>query len=349
MRRGASGLVGDRARHVPESGRRRNRYLAGIRPTDHAISRTAIDEAAAAIRAGRLVAVPTETVYGLAADATNPRAVAAIFAAKGRPSFNPLIVHVASFAEARRLANFGDTGEILADAFWPGPLTIVVPSLAESGIAELATAGLPTIAIRVPSHPAMRELLEAAGRPLAAPSANLSGRVSATSAAHVRADFGDRVAIVLDAGPSELGLESTILSIAGPPTLLRPGAIAVEEIERVLGQSVGVAAPGHAVSAPGMLTSHYAPSVPLRLNAESVASGESLLAFGGRHIAGAEGAASVVNLSPGGDLAEAASRLFAALRQLDAVGVPIAVVPIPEHGLGAAINDRLRRATAPRA
>jgi L-threonylcarbamoyladenylate synthase len=311
--------------------------------------KAAIDAASAALRAGELVAVPTETVYGLAADATDPDAVAAVFAAKERPEFNPLIVHVRSIEEARAIAAIDSAGERLAAAFWPGPLTLVAPRRPEATIAELASAGLDTVAVRVPSHPVAQALLASVPFPLVAPSANRSGRVSATLADHVIADLGDRVAVVLDAGPAPLGLESSIVGL-GPkgPALLRPGAIGKRELERVLGVPLAVADTGERPDAPGMLHSHYAPSVPVRLGATEVGSEESLLAFGARPASGAETAVAVVNLSRRGDLNEAAKRFFAALRELEAYGAPIAAMSIPDEGLGLAINDRLRRAAAPR-
>jgi L-threonylcarbamoyladenylate synthase len=303
----------------------------------------AIVEAAALLREGRLVAMPTETVYGLAADATNPRAVAGIFAAKARPRFNPLIVHVPETAAAKSIASFPPQAERLAEAFWPGPLTLVLLRRAGATIADLATAGLPTVAIRVPSHPVAQALLAETGRPLAAPSANRSGHVSATTAAHVAADFGDEVALVLDAGPTPVGIESTIVGLAGTPTLLRAGGLPRAEIERVLGHALAVPAAG-TIAAPGMLASHYAPRATLRLDATSVRAGEALLAFGSP----LPGAVATANLSPTGDLREAAANLFAALRSLDDQSDAIAVMPIPDEGLGEAINDRLRRAAAPR-
>jgi L-threonylcarbamoyladenylate synthase len=307
----------------------------------------AIDAASSALVAGELVAMPTETVYGLAADATNAEAVAAIFAAKQRPEFNPLIVHAGSAEEAAEIAALDAIGERLAAAFWPGPLTLVAPRRSPA-IAELATAGLPTVAVRVPSHPVARALLDAVPFPLVAPSANRSSHVSATSAEHVIADLGERVSVVLDAGPSPLGLESSIVGLdAEGPVLLRPGAIAREDLERVAGVALREAAGNARPDAPGMLRSHYAPAVPLRLGATRAGAGESLLAFGPLP-PGAEDAAAIVNLSEAGDLKEAASRLFAALRELEALGAPIAAMPVPEEGLGLAINDRLRRAAAPR-
>ncbi|HVY19889.1 MAG TPA: L-threonylcarbamoyladenylate synthase [Bauldia sp.] len=303
----------------------------------------AVAEAAGLLRAGELVAMPTETVYGLAADATNARAVAGIFAAKGRPRFNPLIVHVPDAAAAQSIVTFTDEAARLAAAFWPGPLTLVLPRRGDAVIADLVTAGLPTIAIRVPSHPVAQALLQETGRPLAAPSANRSGHVSATTAQHVAADFADAVAMVLDAGPSPVGIESTIVGLAGTPTLLRAGGLARADIEKALGMPLAVPAAG-VIAAPGMLASHYAPDAALRLNAKSVMPGEALLAFGEPP----PGAVVTVNLSPTRDLREAAANLFAALRALDAEADAIAVMPIPNEGLGEAINDRLQRAAAPR-
>jgi L-threonylcarbamoyladenylate synthase len=303
----------------------------------------AIAEAAAAIQAGKLVGMPTETVYGLAADATNALAVAAIFEAKGRPRFNPLIVHVPDVQSARVIAELPPAAERLAARFWPGPLTLVLKRRENAAIADLATAGLPTVAIRVPAHPAARALLMAARRPLAAPSANRSGHVSATTAAHVAADLGASVAIILDAGPATVGVESTIVGLAGDPVLLRAGGLPRSEIEREL--SAPLAAPSSdTIEAPGMLASHYAPRAALRLNATSLEPGEAQLAFGDP----LPGIAPTANLSPSRNLREAAANLFAALRDLDARAGAIAVAPIPNEGLGEAINDRLRRAAAPR-
>lgn len=304
--------------------------------------------AAAHLRAGRLVAFPTETVYGLGADATNPDAVAAIYAAKGRPDFNPLIVHVPDLAAAGAIARLDARAERLAAAFWPGPLTMVLPLRPDAGIAPRVTAGLDTIALRVPAHPLARALLAAAGRPLAGPSANPSGRVSPTTAGHVRDGLGDKVAMILDGGACPVGLESTIVGLAGEQArLLRPGGVPAEAIEALIGPLERPAG-GVAVSAPGMLESHYAPAAPVRLNATAplASQPEALLAFGPAVPAGF---ARVLSLSPAGDLDEAARNLFAHLRRLDEDGAPaIAVMPIPGHGLGAAINDRLRRAAAPR-
>lgn len=308
-------------------------------------------EAARRLAGGGLVAFPTETVYGLGADAANGDAIARLYAAKGRPAFNPLIVHLPDVAAARALALFSEAAERLASAFWPGPLTLVLPKRPGCGIAELATAGLDTVALRVPAHPVTRAILLAFGRPIVAPSANLSGHVSPTSAAHVTADLAGRVDLVVDGGATELGLESTIVDCTGRPALLRPGAIAREAIERVLGDALAEAprAPEGSVPAPGMLASHYAPRAAVRLDAREVEDGEALLAFGANLPQGAEGAARVLNLSPRGDLVEAAANLFGHLRALDGAGATrIAVMPIPTEGLGEAINDRLRRAAAPR-
>lgn len=305
----------------------------------------AIEAAARALRAGQLVAFPTETVYGLGADAGSDAAVAAIYAAKGRPSHNPLIVHLPSAAEAARFGAFDDRAHKLAAAFWPGPLTLVLPRIAGAPLAERVTAGLPTVALRVPSHPVALALLKACGLPLAAPSANVSGRVSATTAQHVAEALGDKVAVILDGGPTEVGVESTIVGLAGPrPRLLRPGGVPREAIEALIGPldapEAGV------VAAPGMLASHYAPHCPVRLNVTDPSADEALLAFGPDV---PQGAKVTLNLSPQGDLAEAAANLYAYLRRLDRADIAaIAVMPIPAHGLGLAINDRLRRAAAPR-
>jgi L-threonylcarbamoyladenylate synthase len=307
----------------------------------------AIERAARLLRDGSLVAFPTETVYGLGADATDDRAVAAIFAAKGRPRFNPLIIHVAELAQAEVLALFEARARTLADRFWPGPLTLVLPRRADSGLSLLASAGLDTVAVRAPAHPVARALLHATGRPIAAPSANRSGRVSPTEATHVAAELGDKLALILDGGPASIGLESTVLDLAGEaPALLRPGGITVEELEAVLGQVATAAPEAGAPRSPGQLASHYAPALPLRLNARAARSGEALLAFGPE---APPGFAETLWLSRSGDLVEAAANLFTLLRRLDRPEFTgIAVVPIPERGLGRAINDRLRRAAAPR-
>jgi L-threonylcarbamoyladenylate synthase len=314
-----------------------------------AASPGSIAAAAACLRGGGLVAMPTETVYGLAADATSDAAVAAIYAAKERPAINPLIAHVLDLEAAREHAVFGPEAERLGRAFWPGPLTLVLPIAATCRVSLLARAGLDTVAIRSPAHETARALIEAAGVPLAAPSANRSGRVSPTTAAHVVADLDGRVDWILDGGPCRYGLESTIVEIvAGGPRLLRPGAIAREAIESALGTPIeSTAGSQTAPSAPGQLHSHYAPSADLRLGAADAHADEAALDFGGVLKESAAGAR--LDLSPGGDLVEAAAHLFAYLRALDAGGAArIAVAPIPAHGLGAAINDRLRRAAAPR-
>lgn len=307
-------------------------------------SEAAIAAAAATLRAGGLVGMPTETVYGLAGDATSPEAVAAIYAAKGRPAFNPLIAHVFDVAAARREAALDAQAEALAEAFWPGPLTLVAPAAQGGQVCLLARAGLATIALRAPAHPVARALIGAVGRPLAAPSANLSGRVSPTTAAHVLGDLEGRVVWLIDGGPARHGLESTIVAcLGGPPTLLRPGAIPAEAIARALGRELAAPA-AQALLAPGMLASHYAPRAALRLGAGWLEAGEIGLDFA----ASMRGDATL-DLSPAGDLAQAAARLYDYLRRLDATGAAaIAVAPIPEMGLGAAINDRLRRAAAPR-
>ncbi|MCB1499644.1 MAG: threonylcarbamoyl-AMP synthase [Bauldia sp.] len=305
-----------------------------------------IAAAAVALRRGDLVGLPTETVYGLAADARSDQAVTAIFAAKGRPRFNPLIVHIPSRAAAERLAAFPPDARKLADAFWPGPLTLVLPRKPAAGISDLATAGLDTIAIRVPAHPVARAVLVAADLPVAAPSANRSGHVSPTEAGHVVADLGDAVAVILDAGPTGIGLESTVVGFdRNRATLLRPGGLTRADIERVLRTPLAIPAddPDRPAS-PGMLAKHYAPAAAVRLDATDVRPNEALLAFGPSLPAGADRAIAIRNLSPSGDLAEAAANLFAALRDLDRVSGKIAVMPVPDEGLGEAINDRLRRA-----
>jgi len=306
-----------------------------------------VDEAARLIRRGELVAFPTETVYGLGGDATNDRAVAAIFAAKDRPRINPLIVHVADAAEAEALAAFDGRATNLAARFWPGPLSLVLPRRAPCAVSLLASAGLETVALRVPAHRLALEFIRAAGRPLAAPSANRSGRVSPTTADHVVSELGGRIAAILDGGPCRIGVESTVLDLCGKEArLLRPGGLALEAIEALIGPVVRGRDPSGALRSPGMLASHYAPSLPLRLGALSVAPDEALLAFGPNV---PHGAARVLSLSETGDVVEAAANLFAALRALDRGDYrAIAVMPIPEDGLGLAINDRLRRAAAPR-
>jgi L-threonylcarbamoyladenylate synthase len=305
----------------------------------------AIARAAALLRAGRLVAFPTETVYGLGGDATNDHAVAAIFAAKARPRFNPLIVHVRDLAGAERLAVFNSPARRAAARFWPGPLTLVLPRQADGGLSLLASAGLDTVAIRVPDHPVAQALLREADRPIAAPSANRSGRVSPTQGAHVAEDLGDDVELILDDGPTPVGLESTVLDVSGEfPALLRPGPVTFEALTDLLGP---IALPRSGLPrSPGMLPSHYAPRLPVRVAATEASPGEALLAFGPD---APSGFAEVLWLSRSGDLAEAAANLFAMLRRLDRPSFTgIAVMPIPEHRLGRAINDRLRRAAAPR-
>jgi len=302
--------------------------------------------AAALLAKGGLVAFPTETVYGLGGDATSDTAVAAIFAAKGRPSFNPLISHVASVEAAAALVAFGPLAQALAARFWPGPLTLVLPRRSDSPISLLATAGLDSIAVRMPDHPIALALIRAFGRPLAAPSANRSGAVSPTTAAHVAQSLGDKVGMILDGGPCRVGVESTVLDLTGAvPLLLRPGGIALEELEAVLGTRPARPGPEAgsptAPRAPGMLSSHYAPALPVRLDAAEAAPGEALLGFGSGE--------ATLNLSPAGDPTEAAANLFSMLRALDRPEFRgIAVRPIPDAGLGLAINDRLRRAAAPR-
>jgi L-threonylcarbamoyladenylate synthase len=304
------------------------------------LSEAAIAEAAALIAEGQPVAVPTETVYGLAADATNPEAVARIYAAKGRPSFNPLIVHVASLEAARLLAEFDASACAVAEAFWPGPLTLVLPLRQGHPLAPAVTAGLTTVALRCPAHPAMQALLAACGKPLAAPSANASGRISPVTAAHVLSSLGGRVPLVLDGGPTSRGLESTIVRLdADGAALLRPGPVELTDILSVA--LLGEAEAGAAIQAPGQLASHYAPSKPLRLEAQAAEDGEWLIGFG--PVAGEE------TLSASGNLREAAANLFAALHRAEASDARrIAVAPVPEEGIGRAINDRLRRAAAPR-
>ncbi|HEY2007526.1 MAG TPA: L-threonylcarbamoyladenylate synthase [Rhizomicrobium sp.] len=298
-----------------------------------------ITEAARLLRDGGLVAFPTETVYGLGADATNGQAVAAIFAAKGRPLFNPLIVHVADIEEARRHVELSPRAQALAEKFWPGPLTLVLPRRKNSPLSLLVSAGLDSVALRAPSHPAAIALLKEAGRPVAGPSANLSGQVTATTAQHVADSLGGKVDLILDAGSAMLGIESTVIGFDGDrPLLLRPGAVPREEIQDLVGP---LGPPGNLIQSPGQLASHYAPRAGLRLNAGEIESGEVLLGFG--DVEGAK-----LNLSSRGDLREAAANLFAMLRELDKVATNIAVSPIPDTGIGEAINDRLRRAAAPR-
>jgi L-threonylcarbamoyladenylate synthase len=305
----------------------------------------AVEAAARCLSAGGLVAFPTETVYGLGADAGNGEAIARLYAAKGRPSFNPLIAHVFDIAAAKRLAHFDAAAEKLAAAFWPGPLTLVLPKRNDGGVADLALAGLDSVAVRVPAHPIARALLAAFKGPVVAPSANRSGHVSPTSAAHVLTDLRGRIDMVIDAGSCAVGVESTIVGLLGEPTLLRPGGLPREQIERVLGAPLEMAAmTDDAPLAPGMLSSHYAPKARLRLDADGPRDGEALLAFGPAPAAGI-----TLNLSPRGDLIEAAANLFSHLRALDTSGARgIAVMKVPHEGLGEAINDRLTRAAAPK-
>ncbi|OJU52064.1 MAG: threonylcarbamoyl-AMP synthase [Mesorhizobium sp. 61-13] len=316
--------------------------MAEILPADKAL-----DRALALLQAGEVVAIPTETVYGLAGDATNGEAVARIYEAKGRPRFNPLIAHVCEVEMAERVGVFDPLSRKLAELFWPGPLTLVVPLKADAGIHPLATAGLDTIALRMPRGFGNR-LIEALGRPLSAPSANSSGHISSTSAEAVAADLGKRIKLVVDGGATPVGVESTIVRVDdGKLKLLRPGGIAAEEIEAAIGIKLERGAKG--IQAPGMMASHYAPNAAMRLNAVSVGQGEALLAFGPTRAKGAERVAMMLNLSPTGDLREAATNLFSFMRELDASGAAvIAVEPVPAQGLGEAINDRLARAAAPR-
>jgi L-threonylcarbamoyladenylate synthase len=317
-----------------------------ILPADEA----AVAAAARCLAEGGLIGFPTETVYGLGADATNPAAIARLYQAKGRPSFNPLIATVGGLEAARRIGRFDATAAALAEAFWPGPLTLVLPRTNDCAVADLATAGLDTVAIRVPAHPIAQEILRAFGGPLVAPSANLSGHVSPTTAAHVHSDLAGRIDLIVDGGAVPVGVESTIVGCFEAPMLLRPGGLPRGEIERVLGRKLA-RPPNDPVSstsqplAPGMLASHYAPRTPVRLNAISVEPGEALLAFGDDVVAGVDATTVTMNLSARGDLNEAAAHLFGYLRALDSQGArTIAVMPIPHEGLGEAINDRLGRA-----
>jgi L-threonylcarbamoyladenylate synthase len=314
-----------------------------------------IAEAARLLREGALVAFPTETVYGLGADALDDRAVAGIFEAKGRPHFNPLICHYGSAAAVGRDVEMSEAARRLAERFWPGPLSLVLPRRASCRIAQLAGAGLETLAVRVPAHPVAQALLAALDRPVAAPSANRSGQVSPTSAAHVLDGLAGRIALVLDGGATPVGLESTVLDLTGaPPVLLRPGGVTIEAIEAVIGPvrrplAIDAGRAGTTLRSPGLLVSHYAPHLPVRLDARMAGPDEALLAFG----PAPAGAGLTFQLSEAGDLVEAAARLFAGLRALDAEGrrrglARIAAMKVPDHGLGLAINDRLRRAAAPR-
>lgn len=311
---------------------------------------TTAEAAADCLAGGGLIAFPTETVYGLGADATNARAVARLYEAKGRPAFNPLIAHVCDLKAARDIARFDERSLRLAEAFWPGPLTLVLPKAPGCPVSDLATAGLDTVAVRVPAHPVAHDILQALGRPVVAPSANISGHVSPTTAAHVFSDLAGRIDLIIDGGPVSVGVESTIVGGFEIPLLLRPGGLPREEIERLLGEPLGrITAKTHATKtsplAPGMLASHYAPRTTVRLNAKHLDADEALLAFGPEEIAGG---AAAMNLSPTGDLVEAAANLFSYLRALDTKGArTIAVMPVPDEGLGEAINDRLRRAAVP--
>jgi L-threonylcarbamoyladenylate synthase len=314
----------------------------------------AVASAARCLAEGGLIAFPTETVYGLGADAANPAAIARLYQAKGRPAFNPLIAHVGDLAAGQKIARFDATATALAQAFWPGPLTLVLPKSRDCPVADLATAGLDTIAVRVPAHPVARAILRAFGGPVVAPSANLSGHVSPTTAEHVHHDLAGRIDLIVDGGAVNVGVESTIVGCFDAPMLLRPGGLPRAEIERVLGRAL-VQPPEDADNdssqplAPGMLASHYAPRTPVRLNARGIEAGEALLAFGPSLVAGVETASAVMNLSARGDLNEAAANLFGYLRALDTRGArAIAVMPVPHHGLGEAINDRLRRAAVER-
>jgi len=306
-------------------------------------TKEAIRNAAQALAHGDIVAFPTETVYGLGANALDARAVAKVFAAKERPRFNPLIVHVPDLAAAETYAVVNDMARILAEAFWPGPLSLVLAKRPACGIADLVSAGLDTIALRAPAHPVAQALLAEVKLPIAAPSANRSGRISPTTAAHVEAELGERPAMILDGGPCPLGIESTVVSVVGgEPGLLRPGALPREAIELVLGVPLAAAKANHRGASPGQLATHYAPQTKLRLGATSVRPDEALLGFG-RDVP--QGACMTINLSASGNLEEAAAKLFAALRELDQAGArTIAVMPIPTQGLGEAINDRLQRA-----
>ena len=314
----------------------------------------AVTAAARILAEGGLVAFPTETVYGLGADAANPAAIARLYQAKGRPAFNPLIAHVGELSAARQIAGFDATALALAEAFWPGPLTLVLPKTPDCAVADLATAGLDTVAIRIPAHPVARDILRVFGGPVVAPSANLSGHVSPTTAAHVQSDLAGRIDLIVDGGAVAVGVESTIVGCFLEPMLLRPGGVPRAGIERLLGRAL-VQPPEDTDSdngqplAPGMLASHYAPRTKVRLNAVALEPGEALLAFGLGAISGIDAASTVMNLSERGDLAEAAANLFGYLRTLDTKGAhTIAVMPIPHDGLGEAINDRLRRAAVGR-
>jgi L-threonylcarbamoyladenylate synthase len=315
------------------------RTMSSLKTQHIVASKTGISHAADLLKSGALVAFATETVYGLGADARNGQAVAQVYAAKGRPSFNPLIVHVPDVATAKKYVKWSDQAQQIADAFWPGALTLVLPLRADHGLSSLVTAGLSTLAIRVPNHPTAIALLRAADAPIAAPSANPSGQISPTTAAHVMAGLDGKIAAVLDDGACRVGLESTILTLCPTPTLLRAGGVPAEKIEAVLGHSLS-APTDDTITAPGQLASHYAPRARVRLNITTPDESDLFLGFGDMKCD--------LNLSQVGDLTEAAANLFDHLHQLDARNKPIAVAPIPMIGLGVAINDRLSRAAAPR-
>ena len=306
-------------------------------------TKTVINDAAKQLLKGEIVVFPTETVYGIGADATNNNAVAKIFEIKNRPSFNPLIVHTTNINEAMTIGYFNETSKLLAENYWPGPLTIVVPCKENSKISKLVTAGLETVAIRVPNHEIAQSLLTAVGRPIAAPSANLSGKLSPTNAHHVQNSLGQLVKIILDKGACKIGIESTVISCSKHSfNLLRPGAITAKELEQLVGRKLKKINKTADLKAPGMLTNHYAPTLPLRINADSVSTDEALLTFGNKW---PTGALNTLNLSEKGDLREAAANLFTMLHELDRSGAKaIAVTTIPNDGLGTAINDRLKRA-----
>ena len=306
-----------------------------------------LDKAATFLKEGKLVAFPTETVYGLGGNALSDNAVAGIYAAKGRPSFNPLIVHVASLDQAHSYADFNSNAEKLAERFWPGAMTLVLPRKKDCPLSLLLSAGLDTVAIRMPSHPLAIELLKRCGLPLAAPSANRSGRVSPTMHQHVMEELNDRIAMVVEGGQCEVGIESTVVDVTGKqPVILRPGSLTKDKLGEIF-PSISYAASDSPITAPGMLSSHYAPAQGVRLNAQTARAGEGLLAFGNDVPQGA--AVAVQNLSVSGNLEEAAANLFRMLRMLDAASISgIAVMPIPNEGLGIAINDRLMRAAAPK-
>jgi len=300
--------------------------------------------AAGLLREGKLVAFPTETVYGLGGDAASDKAVAAIFAAKGRPEFNPLIVHVGGPADAAGLVEWNETAQTLSETFWPGPLTFVLPRKKDCPVSLLASAGLDTLAVRMPAHPVAQELIRVSGLSIAAPSANAFGKLSPTTPRHVEESLGGKVDLILDCGPTSIGVESTVIDLTGAQVvILRPGGVTREQLESVLGAEVETACAGETLKSPGMMKSHYAPNLPLRLNATEAAADEALLAFGPD--TQVKGGKIRLNLSPSGDLGEAAANLFAMLRKLDQPHLSgIAVMPIPDSGIGAAINDRLRRA-----